>query len=306
MSNDNFSPPSHWNNDRRFFFKYMSRATGKIVLENQTLRWTTPGILNDPYDMQFDLHIDIDHELVKAIALQKTWDGFYGEQIVPAGNQLGAAINLVRDVFPRLTREEFDREFGEAIDEGLMRGERILPELQDEVRSLMADSKILCLTEIPDSILMWAHYAERHHGLVLQFKAIPELDSAWGAARPVRYLNNMPRLLDNDFLADMLSGRVSMDVKAIIHRLVYTKSVEWAYEREWRIFSGTGRNRLARYEDLHFSPHELDAAIVGTRMPEEDRAAFSSIVQRLYPHAQILQMVRGERDFQLEVIPLTR
>jgi hypothetical protein len=143
MSTENFKPLFHWTNDRQFFFKYTSRRIGKIILENQTLRWSTPGTLNDPYDMQFDLHIEVDNEVVKAVALQKAWDSFYGEQIVPAGNQFGAAINLLRDIFPRLPREEFDREFGGAFDEGLMRGVRALPELQEKVRAHMADSKIL-------------------------------------------------------------------------------------------------------------------------------------------------------------------
>jgi hypothetical protein len=153
-------------------------------------------------------------------------------------------------------------------------------------------------------MVMWAHYAEQHQGLVFRFKSVPELDSAWGIARPVQYLANMPRLLDNDFLADMMSGRISMEVKAIIDRLIYTKSSEWAYEREWRIFSGAGRNQSASYEDLRFSPYELDAVIVGNRMLDDDRAAFSALTRRLYPHAQILQMVKRERHFQLEVVPL--
>jgi hypothetical protein len=43
-------PPKH-------LFKYVSREVGKLVLANRTLRWSTPGTLNDPYDMQFDLQL---------------------------------------------------------------------------------------------------------------------------------------------------------------------------------------------------------------------------------------------------------
>jgi hypothetical protein len=160
MSNTGIKRPVHWTNNQQAFFKYVTRPTGKIILENRTLRWSTPGKLNDPYDIQFDLHIEYDRETVKAAALQKIWDGFYGEQAVPTGNQFGMMMNAVRSVFPRLTREEFDQEFGEAIDEGLARGERALPRTQEEVRAHMADSKILCLTESPDNTVMWAYYAE--------------------------------------------------------------------------------------------------------------------------------------------------
>lgn len=304
MLNSGFERPSHWTNDRRFFFKYMNRATGRIVLENRTLRWSTPGTLNDPYDMQFDLHIDIDREAVKVATLQKLWDAFYGDQPAPVGNILGAVIQSVRGIFPQLTREEFNREYGETIDGGLSRMERALPGVQNEVRSLIAEGKILCLTELPDNIMMWTHYAESHQGIVLQFRSVPKLDSAWGVARPVQYLADMPRLLDNDFLADMGSGLVSMDAESIMDRLVYTKSAEWAYEREWRVFAGGGRNSHAFHEDLAFNKLELDAVIVGCRMPKEDRTAFAVSTRRLYPHASLLQAEKAGNQFCLEIKPL--
>lgn len=303
MPDADFERPARRTNDHRFFFKYMSRGTGKIVLENRTLRWSTPGTLNDPYDIQFDLHVDIDRDAVKAAALNKIWDAYYGDQPVLV-NLLGAVICSARGMFPRLTREEFDREFGEAIVEGFERIERTLPGLQEQIRLLMADSKILCLTESPDNIPMWAYYAEQQQGVVLRFRSVPGLDSPWGAARPIEYLADMPRLLDDDFLADMLSGRVSMDTESIIDRLVYTKSAEWAHEREWRIFSGAGRDPKTPHEDIQFDPLELDAVIVGCRTPEEDRADFSNLTRRLYPHAQILRAERAERQFRVEVKPL--
>lgn len=151
MSKTDFERSPHWSNDRRFFFKYMSRATGRIVLENRTLRWSTPGTLNDPYDMQFDLHIEIDREVVKTIALQKLWDAFYGDQPAPVGNVLGAVIRSVRGVFPQLTREEFNREYSEAIDEGFSRMERALPVAQEEIRSMIANDKILGVYPIETS-----------------------------------------------------------------------------------------------------------------------------------------------------------
>jgi hypothetical protein len=49
--------PPNWNNDRLHFFKYMNFETAKIVLENRTLRWTTPRTLNDLYDVQIDLRL---------------------------------------------------------------------------------------------------------------------------------------------------------------------------------------------------------------------------------------------------------
>ena len=291
--------PAHWLNDREFFFKYMTRDTARAVLSNGTLRWSTPGTLNDPYDVQFDLRIDVDFEKVKPVALQKLWNAFYGDAPAPVGNKFGLAIRYVRDQFPKLSREQFDKEFGEAFEEGFRRGQAALPDLRREVRNELAKSKILCLSELPDSIQMWTYYAEEHLGVVVRFRSILELDSPFGAARPVRYLADMPRLLDEDFLSDLISGRITISPEAMIDRMVYTKSQDWGHEREWRICSGAGRYRDAPYEDIPFHPLELSGVLLGCRMSEKDKSEFAALTHRRYPHAEVLVAERDEQKFQL-------
>jgi hypothetical protein len=285
-------------------YKYMSRDTGRIVLENRTLRWSTPRSLNDPYDVQFDLQVDMDRDAVRAAALAKMWDAFYGEGDFVPGNQFGVVIQVLRKIFPKLPREEFDREFGEAIDEGLSRLERALPEIQSDIRRIMANSKLLCLTESPDNKLMWAHYAEQNQGLVLGFRSVPELNSPYQQARPVEYLEDVPHLVNNEFLADMAAGLVSLDTKTVVDRLIYTKSSDWAYEREHRIDAGAGRDVDAPFEDVPFNAPELGVIVVGCQMPDADRANITAVARQRFPHAELLQAQPAKHRFEFEIVPL--
>ena len=41
--------------DRKSFFKYMSAATARAVLTNHTLRWSSPVLFNDPFDVPREL-----------------------------------------------------------------------------------------------------------------------------------------------------------------------------------------------------------------------------------------------------------
>ncbi|UUZ68216.1 DUF2971 domain-containing protein [Polaromonas sp. P2-4] len=291
-------------NRRDTFYKYMSQDTGRIVLKNQTLRWSTPGTLNDPYDIQFDLSLNINREAVKAATLQKMWEA-YCCQPVSVGNAVGALMLLISQHCAGWSRERFEKEFESTIAESFARGEAVLPAVNAEVRAMMANSKILCLTTEPDNTLMWTHYAEAHQGMVLRFRTIPELDSPYSIACPIQYLENMPVLMDDDFLSDMLSGRVSLDPKSIMSRLVYTKSSDWAYEHEWRIFSGAGRNPDAPHEDCRFGARELDAVIFGCRTSDADRIEIAALVRDRYPHASLLQARKKMNAFQLEIEPLT-
>jgi hypothetical protein len=139
--------------------KYVTREVGRLVLTNRTLRWSTPGTLNDPYDMQFDLQFDIDEKAVKAAALRKLWEACYADQPSPAGNKLGAVIHMLRGKLPQLTPDQFNQQFGDMIDETLEQMERTVPGLQAELRAVLANCKILCLTATPDSMLMWERCA---------------------------------------------------------------------------------------------------------------------------------------------------
>jgi hypothetical protein len=253
--------------------------------------------------MQFDLHVNVNRAAVKAAALEKLWNNCYNDHPAEAANRLGIVIAGFHGRFPQLSREEFDREFGEAIDQSFENVERTLPERHQEIRQFMAGTKILCLSEVDDNILMWSHYSEQHQGLVLRFRCVPELDSAWGAAEPVQYVNQMPRLLDEELLSNLLSGSVSINHRDLVHKLIYTKASCWSYEKEWRICIGSGRTQTA-HEDLRFNPRELNGVIFGCKMSSQDRKELTDLIRLRYPHATIYEAKRAEQDFSLTITPV--
>src|SRR5258708_2756964 len=46
----------------KYLYKYVTSSVAHLVLQNRTLRWSTASFLNDPFDIQFDLHVDVDRE----------------------------------------------------------------------------------------------------------------------------------------------------------------------------------------------------------------------------------------------------
>lgn len=270
-------------------FKFMTAETAKVVLENQTLRWSTPRMFNDPFDVQFDLRIEVDKVEVRRLALQKLWDDHYGPAPAPPGNPFGHMIQAFRGRFPELSREEFEANFGGPIEESIEKGLAGVPRLHEQTREQMRNSKILCLTSSPENILMWTHYAGQHSGVAIRFRDIPGLDSPWKEAKPVNYVKEIPLLADNETLSDIMSGRQSFDMPNMIHRLVYTKSTAFSYEQELRLYSGAGRDPNAEFEDLGFHHLELDAVIFGLRTTSNDRMKILDLLHQAYPHAEALQ-----------------
>lgn len=223
-----------------YFFKYMSTATAKKVLSNNKLRWSSPTLFNDPFDIQFDLNIDVDREMLKPKAIQLLWDIIHSDKAIPNGNVISEILESHKDTLRRVPFQEFENKFGDAIDIGLENFSKAIPELHKKIRNMLYTSKILCLSEIDDNILMWSHYAESHKGVVLKFRHIKESKSAWGAARPVLYTKVMPLLLNDKELIDMFGGTFRIDPAGLLNCMVYTKAIDWSYEKEWRIWFGQG------------------------------------------------------------------
>ncbi|MER8461013.1 DUF2971 domain-containing protein [Mesorhizobium sp. M0700] len=296
--------PASWNNRRVHFFKYMSLGTAKAVLTNGTLRWSTPGTLNDPYDVQFDLAITANRTKLRAASLAKLWELFKGERDVERGNRLGALVRALGTQRPNLSREDFEKELGDGFEEGFDRMMAALPGVNAEIRQIMADSKVLCLTTDPINTSMWAHYGELNRGAVLRFRSIVAFSSPFGMAKAVEYVEALPKLMDEAFLADMFAGLASINPAVASHRMVFTKGIDWSYEREWRVFAGAGRNKSQAPEDLPFHELELDGLILGLAMPVADRKDLEALAAR-YPNVEMMEAVRSSTGFRHEIRTLS-
>ena len=269
------------------FYKYMSREAATATLQNRTLRWSTPPTLNDPFDMQFAFQVDLDRDVVRAKALSKSWLAVHKKGSEKPLNELGRAIQQNRAGLSNLSKKEFDEEIGRVIDETFDNMRAKVIEFSTTITDHFKGDKILCLCELPNSILMWAYYTQNHSGVVLRFTdGTP--NNPLTQARPVRYVQTMPSLFDNELLSDLLAGYSVLDPERLINEVTLTKSSIWAHEREWRVYSGRGRSDRP-YEDLPFNAQELDGVIFGVRVSDDYRTALSQLVRKKYPHAQLLQ-----------------
>lgn len=84
-----------------------------------------------------------------------------------------------------------------------------------------------CLSEIPDNLLMWSHYAMSHTGFVVEFDAHHEYFHAQRSAEDE--FRHLRRVLYRD-------ARPSAALTALDGLDFFlVKSSHWGYEREWRI-----------------------------------------------------------------------
>ena len=104
-----------------------------------------------------------------------------------------------------------------------------LKDLQSKIVELRNTTGVSCLTEADDSLLMWAHYANNHRGICVEYDLM-EINSVLNfTAIPVVY--SKERSCFNFFDPSSIEKDT---LKLFIHSLT-SKSPEWDYEKEWRI-----------------------------------------------------------------------
>ena len=108
---------------------------------------------------------------------------------------------------------------------------------------------VLSLSAIPNSPIMWAHYASGYSGCCLVYST----ERTFSKVEPIIYTDMVFRLGEEDFPDD-----ASM-AKAVKESLRF-KHKDWAYENEWRIIQCRDTDYLA------YAPSELLGIIIGENM----------------------------------------
>lgn len=127
-----------------------------------------------------------------------------------------------------------------------------LEEIRQGLQGEVDRSGIACFSRVRDDILMWAHYADKHKGLCLEFDGSSNC-MFFGEAQPVEYEDYTPIPLHEDNNRQMT-------------RVILTKSKHWSYEKEYRIF----RPGMAG-QNLDYPVELLTGIIFGCMMSHEVR-----------------------------------
>ncbi|HXJ14896.1 MAG TPA: DUF2971 domain-containing protein [Candidatus Limnocylindrales bacterium] len=265
------------------------------VLQNGKIRFSQPPVFNDPFE--------------SAPA--------FLELVSPKNLEIASRIEAERSGMPEEMRKAMVNRFSSAPYRN---------ELMKTLGPLFIDTLVrtvglLSLTEKYDNLLMWAHYAKSHEGFVIGFKtADPFLwhedakPHAANSLMKVRYSRRRPKL---KFLSEV--GLAEM---------YFTKSKEWAYEQEWRMFAtmpseDAGQmleSALASIAEsgkptatpdypirlFNFPPSAVSRVIVGCRASDETSKAVASIVNKKYRDAELLKAERDLSEFHLILRPLSK
>jgi hypothetical protein len=211
-----------------FLYRYLSlrtprdRVRARTTLASHRLWFASPAQYNDPAEFLFRVRLPASVEAWRAMLARRPELG-----LRPVSELSDEAVKAVAARFA-------------------LRGPAILNSVRD---TILAESAICCFAGSYRHPLLWAHYADGHRGICLEFRSNGPT-SVVGLSNRVRYSHRTP-VIDLD----------TRDLGAAGRLVALTKGSHWSYERESRIVDsdhGAGYRR--------FGANEITRVFLGVRV----------------------------------------
>ncbi len=259
------------------------------VLEQKMVRFTQPGDFNDPFEFRPYIQSAGSDEGVRNY-VEANFDKLVDSELAHYGALLQPGVG-------RMLKEILALNKTSVLESLRHLQPQVLKTLSPSIDALLNQNVgILCLSEVPDSILMWGHYTDDHRGFVIGFDSDHTFFSKrrsqqdeFGFLRPVNYQRERPKV-------------VLSDTSSIVW--FSTKSDQWAYEREWRMLRVLSESDCRRDSApfpvclFGFPEDAVLEIIIGLR-------STSSLVQRLeslartFSRAALLRARENPTDYSL-------
>lgn len=227
-----------------FLYRYYGRFEFVIdAIANKRLYFSPPSDFNDPFDCQpkFSLQFCKNDP-------EEDWNRYF--------------FILAKNQFPNIPDSEAQKHADAAIIKKKHKDLQWLREADENIKKTLVEQvtplRICCFSKSPRNPMMWAHYANNHKGIVLQFKVSDMLCHESGAYKgfeveyysvPIslrRYVTAMEHTINGDPLA--------------FARLTYcSKPQEWGGEEEVRFFSQNSH--------VSFPEHMMTGILFGKGCP---------------------------------------
>ncbi len=173
--------------------------------------------------------------------------------------------------------------------------------LEEEQRNFIRDwnqrkGRLLSVSETAQSTVMWAHYSDKHKGAVIgiDFDNIHHVKMKIG---PVDYSEQRPKI---NILSDITLDK--------FRRVLFTKSVDWEYEKEFRVIflvddlEGLQQRDLACLKDfnsqktwfLRLNPESIRKVVFGLYTEKGLKSAIEKLIGR--PELQHVKLYQAEES----------
>jgi hypothetical protein len=252
----------HW---QRFDEDRLARTLKDLVVY-----CSSPGEFNDPWDCK----------------------PFFNTEILNDQDENEKHVAWAADLCRRRTpMSEKDIEaMKETLRNDPARAAPLVTEISDSLGPTIArEYRVYCLGPDVRNLLMWAHYADSHRGVCLEFSL---RNDVMCSALKCEYLKEFPIM------------KLHSNKDADAHRMLLAKAEPWSYEKEYRIVAQERKLAVSMdtlMTDKGFLKLPKGALVSVISGCQGDREKVSKLVQALAPDVKVKRAVRVQNRYALNI-----
>ncbi len=221
-----------------YLYKYYKPTSINIeTIKGNKMWYSAPCNFNDVFDC--DIYVDED----------SAFEGIL--RMIPGNRQVRKGSQMWRELKGNMHRE--------------------FRQMRSAFEALKETIGISCLSESENSLLMWAHYADNHRGICVEYNLLETNQQLNFTPVPVMYT-------DIKACFDSLNlETIEQDTFKLFIRSITSKSPEWKYEREWRIIrddKACGDRWSAENKGALLDMIRPTSIILGCQADEDTRGVF--------------------------------
>lgn len=269
-------------------YKFFSQNRIEQVLNDSMLRFTQPSEFNDPFEVRPYIEGLIDPEFVEKIMTKEVLDKL-----------LAKIVQSEPEVDETLSNTELTSEQIQEIHKTAKSNIALITSLLNKKLYEKSNKEfgILSLASKFDNLIMWAHYANSHQGLVIEFKKNHlffnqsyHKNNFLGTLQAVTYSKERPQ----DYLHDLDTQKMYL-----------TKSDDWSYEKEYRMFLPLKDATEIQRETIYLFKFPVDmisAIYCGNNIFPENLEKILYLIdsKKELSHIQVYQTKLSQKFYALE------
>ncbi len=264
-------------NHAKPLYRYTDVLGAMAMLKNCSILLRTPNSFNDPYDFN-TYSYDFSYNGMFDEEFKRTVDKVNEQSIRQIGKPVYSDYNVV-------SQTNFEALGIKAVEQ------------------MRSRCLVFCTSEVKDNILMWSHYANKHSGICVGIKLLPEMDFD----KPIKLITL--RVCYQDKIKSYKFYSEDDDLLAQIEstlNLVYIKSQIWSYEMEVRsvVLNVEDNMDLSNGYQFQLSKENFVEIIFGVNTSESDINNIIALSKDIGYKLAFSKMELDRTNFLLKASPL--
>lgn len=257
-------------------YKYIDSCWGEKILDDQRIKISDPQDFNDPFEFLPRMRNDITDKEIEAKLKDPPFLKNYYQHCLKKGH-----VDSPKSFKKWLKKHNIRKEMA-----AYYRGNNYK---SNDFRELAAQCfGVTCFSSKRDNLLMWAHYADNHKGLVIGI----ERDCFASLIYEVAY--EQERVV----YSPAMTGESRMDATK---KVLWTKSPDWSYEEELRAIIPW--KLCTKKSDRYFyaiEPSAIKEVIFGIRINPTLRQSIIDKKTGNFSHLKLFDSIPSDDSFSIE------